>query len=106
MDPSEAWKSLSRHHRVLEIETEALRDWVRKTLVRIDDLQKLFPSLKVVLPEVPSMTPPWNGRTYRDADGKFPSDIREHIDWLSEEDFKTGGGGDFKGVGDGTGPTD
>jgi hypothetical protein len=88
MDPAETWKSFSRHHRVLELETEAWRVWGKATIEKLDELKRLFPGVDLTGPPMPMETPRWKGLTYRDGKGRFPNDIREHLDWLSEDDFK------------------
>lgn len=89
MDAAEQWKSLSRHHTVLEWEAERLRAAVRGYRRQIARIMSLLPGVDLgPEPVVPSETPPWTGTTYRDPGGKFPRDIGEKVDWLSEEDFK------------------
>ncbi len=89
MDVPELWKSFSRHHLVLEKETEVLRERCEFLEKEIRSIRKIFPTM--IIPEGPKKlpeTPDWSGMTYRDSKGKFPSDISAHLDWLSEEDYK------------------
>lgn len=89
MDPAQAWKSFSRHHQVMELELEAVRERCNFLSAQIAKIRALFPSIDLPEgPPIPTPTPPWRGMTYRDKDGEFPSDIREHLDWLSKEDFQ------------------
>jgi len=88
MDPSEAWRSFSRHHTVMEIELEKLREIVCKYEKQIDQIKIYFPSMNVKKFHKPEETPSWSGQTYRDKNGKMPYGIMEHLDWLAEEDFK------------------
>ncbi len=89
MDPVEQWKSFSRHHTVLEVETEKLREICKRQAETLKMVQKMFPGMHLGDPlTVPPQTPEWKNTTYRDANGKWPSDIRKHLDWLSEDDFK------------------
>lgn len=87
MMPDEVWRSFSRHHRAMEIELEAYREWVNAALNRLSAFAAVFPDADLTVPELPKQTPPWNGMTYRDANGKWPNDIRNHCDWLDSSDY-------------------
>ena len=87
MAPDEAWRSFSRHHAAMESELEAYRNWAHIALTKLAAVKKAIPGVDVSVPKLPEETPSWDGTTYRDKNGKWPSDIREHCDWLSNEDY-------------------
>ena len=88
MNPAEQWTSFSRHHKAMEIELEAYRDWARIALTRLSAVKGVFPDINISVPELPNETPSWTGQTYRDKQGEWPSDILEYCDWLDKkEDF-------------------
>ena len=87
MAPDEQWRSLSRHHHAVESELEAYRAWSERAKERLNAIKVFIPSIEIDLPELPPKTPPWKGTTYRDKDGKWPSDIIKHCDWLSNDDY-------------------
>lgn len=86
MDPAESWKAIFRHHKVTELEVDMLRARAKaleKCVLRFS----MFGALPEGIPPLPPKTPKLNWRTHRMQDGTFPLDVREHLDWLSKEDF-------------------
>jgi len=89
MEVDEAWRSLSRHHKAMELECESLRKVCKSMGKFLNSVKELYPGLHVPEFVLPKETPQWTGTTFRDRrSGKFPSDIKDHLDWLSKEDYK------------------
>jgi len=61
MNPAEQWNSFTRHHTVLEKETEMLRAWCEWAKSAMADVRKMFPAiaLREGEPQFPGVTPPW-----------------------------------------------